>query len=96
MVRDQSTVLSIFGRPSSTSTPASLVGDQPLPGLSRSFTPGPKGFQNEIIPRASDGLLLMDSEVATISMSRNNVTLIYLRFNPGRARVSRADEYLRM
>lgn len=30
----------------------------------------------------------MDSQVATISMSRNNVTLIYLRFNPAGSRSS--------
>lgn len=40
------------------------------------FTPGPGGFRYEITAA------LMDSEVATISMRRNNVTLIYLRFNP--------------
>lgn len=38
------------------------------------WTPG--GFRYEITAA------LMDSEVATISMRRNNVTLIYLRFNP--------------
>lgn len=37
---------------------------------------GPEGFRYEITAA------LMDSEVATISMKRNNVTLIYLRFNP--------------
>jgi len=40
------------------------------------FTPGPRGLRYEITAA------LMDSEVATISMRRNNVTLIYLRFNP--------------
>jgi len=40
------------------------------------YISGPEGFHYEITAA------LMDSEVATISMKRNNVTLIYLRFNP--------------
>lgn len=49
-----------------------------------------RGSQDEIAARTA--LPLMDTEVATISMSRNNVTLIYLRFNPAGLGVARAVE----
>lgn len=74
IVHDQSTSLSISpnfsSHPSFASTTAQHLRKREV------FTPGPGGFRYEITAA------LMDSEVATISMRRNNVTLIYLRFNP--------------
>lgn len=66
--------------PPSPSSPSSVP-------VYKLFTPGPVGSHYE--NNSASRRLLMDSEVATISTRRNNVTLIYLRFNPAGSRCSR-------